>query len=339
MPVCICVNGARGKVVSPVPVFCGNREEDGVSSAKLIAGRQCDLRDRVRSIVRQRIESCLGPLCGRTGPSGRPTTLPAELPAALLPGKMLRTQLAGRLVSAAGSRADVQRVEQLCAAVEIVHTASLCHDDVIDGGTVRRGAASLWRQTGPSAAVLIGDALLADAIALVASAGNPAALDAFLRKIRETCTAEATQELILRGNAVSEADCLRVARGKTGPFFAFAACVCGGADSTLSAALEEAGYRVGTVYQLADDLLDVTGGLAEHGPELRSRKTLGTDAARRKSTLAHGGEEGLRTAHKHMTALSRSALDLLAAWPKARAGLEMFLLHDMGGVPGVPGVL
>jgi geranylgeranyl pyrophosphate synthase len=112
-----------------------------------------------------------------------------------------------------------------------------------------------------------------------------------------------------------------LARAKTGALFAFLGRVCGGEEEALCSALEEAGYRVGTAYQLADDLLDV------FGSEEVAAKTLGTDAGRCKFTLASATDEAV--VRGHITRLCASALERLDPWPGARSGLERFFTADL----------
>jgi len=69
-------------------------------------------------------------------------------------GKMLRTRLAGR-IAAEGGRVDAAVLIELCAATELLHLASLCHDDVIDNALLRRHQDALWVSAGPSTAVLM----------------------------------------------------------------------------------------------------------------------------------------------------------------------------------------
>lgn len=240
----------------------------------------------------------------------------------ILPGKMLRSRLAGRLAEA-GLVQNLPGLRDVCAAVEMAHTASLCHDDLVDGAPLRRGRRSLWRVTSPSAAVLIGDLLLCEAVELLRTLGDGEPLREFLAKIREVLEAEAEQELLLRGTPVSHETCLRLARGKTGPLFAFAAMACGGDDPGRCSALEDAGYRIGTLYQLADDLVDVV------GSETVAGKTLGTDVARGKFTLAQPEVAGPDTIQEHIRDLCQSAQHSLAPFPTLQSLLQQFLRHDL----------
>ena len=166
--------------------------------------------EAVRSLVAARMQRRLGGL-----------DIDAKA-SALGPGKMLRTRLAVRLTDAAG-RIPAETVVRCAAGVEMAHTASLCHDDVMDAGLVRRGLPALWRRTTCSAAVLIGDILVCDAVELVMETAGYMHLPAFIRAIRRTVAAKARQELLRESGRLGPADCLRLSRGKAGALFAFAA--------------------------------------------------------------------------------------------------------------------
>lgn len=241
-----------------------------------------------------------------------------------MPGKMLRSRLVQRLVeSGAVEAGEIETVSVVCAATELAHTATLCHDDVIDEAGQRRSKPTLWRMTSPSGAILIGDILVCEAAELMLNLKSKRHIAEFLARIREVCAAEAEQELILRHTAPDEQTCLRIARGKTGPLFAMPSAACAGSALDLRAALDEAGYRIGAAYQLADDLLDV------HGDEALIGKTLGTDRLRQKFTLPQSGESGERAAAEHIDELLGSAVELLAPWPTAHAGLDRFVSVDL----------
>jgi len=240
----------------------------------------------------------------------------------IMPGKMLRTRLAARLIERGAGAEDPSIAANICAAVELAHTASLCHDDVIDNAEVRRGMPSLWCITGASGAVLVGDLLLCEAMDLILHTESGKHLSGFLDKLRQVVVAEARGEL-LRGTALDEAACLKVAREKTGPLFAFAAGGCGGRDEELATALEEAGYCIGTAYQLADDLLD------RIGDEDTAGKTLGTDALRGKFTLAGDGEESIITLCQAVQDLLESATRCLERWEAAAGAVRRYLSEDI----------
>jgi len=240
----------------------------------------------------------------------------------IMPGKMLRTRLAAKLIQRGLGAEDWSIPAKISAAVELAHTASLCHDDVIDSAEVRRGMPSLWCITGASGAVLVGDLLLCEAMDLMVHAERGKHLPGFLEKLRQVVLAEARGEL-LRGSTPDRAACLELARGKTGPLFAFAAAGCGGDDGELRAALEEAGYCIGTAYQLADDLLD------RIGDEDTAGKTLGTDELRGKFTLACDGEDNMIALCGEVQDLLESAMKCVQRWEAARDAVRCYLTEDI----------
>ena len=192
-------------------------------------------------------------------------------------GKMLRASL----VLAVGRDSTVTR-DALCrlgAAIELLHAASLLHDDIIDGGVERRSSAALWVSDGTKAAVLVGDLLLSIALGLVHESA-PERLPSLVKALHEMCDGEAEQEFHSGAELHSWEGCVRIARRKTGSLFGLAAACAGGADATLAGALERAGIDLGTAYQLADDMLDTCDDSELVG------KSLGTDALSGKLTAA-----------------------------------------------------
>ena len=91
----------------------------------------------------------------------------------------------------------------------------------------------------------------------------------------------------------------------------------------MAAAMQEAGYLIGTAYQLMDDLLDC------HGAEPVVGKTLGTDALRSKDTMAQHGPAAPTITMDHVQRLCASALDQLSAWPAVRVALVGFLREHL----------
>jgi geranylgeranyl pyrophosphate synthase len=238
------------------------------------------------------------------------------LAALFKPGKMLRTRLAVALCP----NDDHLRVRVIdaCAATELIHTATLFHDDVIDGASMRRKQPTLWRHVGQTGAILMGDLFFSSALQLVLRGGDLRMTTSFVDKVREVCATEMAHEVFYRDQHANVALGVRIARGKTGPLFAFVAEACGGEDIARSNALAEAGYLVGTAYQLADDLLD------EIGDEDSAGKTLGTDRERRKFTLAQGSE-GKDVVERELRNLCEKASDQLKPWPELSKQLNQFL--------------
>ncbi|MDP2989028.1 MAG: polyprenyl synthetase family protein, partial [Kiritimatiellota bacterium] len=246
-----------------------------------------------------------------------------ELSGAIGGGKMLRARLALKVGAATSAPCDT--LLRAAAAVEMVHAASLLHDDVIDGGVLRRGIPSFWKKKSVSGAILLGDLLVCKAVQMLDGIENGRLGGMLVRLAGEMCDAEAEQELVTGGSATrlgvasgkawvtergaSWEKCVSVARRKTGSLFAFAAAATDGSDEKRAEALLEAGYRIGTAYQLADDILDVRGTAVGDG------KNLGQDAlnGKRTSVSAAGGTD--TPARQHIAQLCADSSQLLVAWP------------------------
>jgi geranylgeranyl pyrophosphate synthase len=164
--------------------------------------------------------------------------------------------------------------------------------------------------------------LLCAAIDLVAGVDGGRFVRLFVDKVRQTCAAEVEQELLLRGRKLDQASCLRLARGKTGALFSFIGCLCGDGEVKFSEAMEEACYRVGTAYQIVDDILDAS------GREQLAGKTLGTDAARQSFTVVNLSD-GQGLAWRMVTEQLNSALNLLTQWSEAMESLASFIRQDL----------
>jgi octaprenyl-diphosphate synthase len=159
-------------------------------------------------------------------------------------------------------------VRNVAVAAELVHAATLLHDDVIDQGTERRGAPAARIIYGNAASILGGDHLLLRALRAVRSVGQPELLDSLLATIDQMVDAEAIQ-LERRGRLDASRDTyLAVIRGKTAALFRWglhAGGVLGRVDPDSVAALEKAGLALGTAFQLVDDILDLRGDPAVTG--------------------------------------------------------------------------
>ena len=238
-------------------------------------------------------------------------------------GKMLRTHLASKLAGCDTAQVNFDTLVNACAATELVHTASLCHDDVIDNGMMRRGLPALWMTLSPSRAILTGDLFFCEAINLLLRTANGRYVENFLLKIREVCISEIEHEIVLQGEQLNYATCIRIARGKTGPLFAFIGYVCGGDNEALSSALEEAGYFIGTAYQFADDLLDIV------GDEHISGKSLHTDEKRGKYTFAQSLEADRTKINAIINDFCTSASLCLEEWPRMQSALEQFVNDNL----------
>jgi octaprenyl-diphosphate synthase len=158
---------------------------------------------------------------------------------------------------------------QLAISVELVHTATLLHDDVVDNAEVRRGQPAARAMYGNAASIFAGDWLLVEALRRIRGAGVEGLLDLMLAVIEEMILAESLQ-LERRGRfAASRAeDYLRVVEGKTAALFRWAMIAgarAGGAGEAQAAALERFGVHLGVAFQAVDDHLDFAGDAAATG--------------------------------------------------------------------------
>jgi len=237
-------------------------------------------------------------------------------------GKMLRARLGFRV--GAATAASPSALTRAAAAVEMIHAASLLHDDVIDGGYLRRNAPTFWVERGVPGAILLGDLLLFKALDITASIEAGARLtQRLIRLTGEVCEAETEQELVLRGVPCDWTTCVSIARRKTGALFAFIAFAAGGSDAGLSEALLEAGYDVGTAYQLADDILDANG-----DPKVAG-KSLGSDEVRAKVTAASVAARCSVDPLAEIEKLCKGSIRHLSAWPEVATAWQSYLDLDL----------
>jgi geranylgeranyl pyrophosphate synthase len=237
-------------------------------------------------------------------------------------GKMLRSRLALRIGSANGVEDEV--LVRAAAAVEMMHAASLLHDDVIDGGEIRRGEPAFWVREGASGSILLGDLFVCKAIRLLSDVADGRLIVPFVNYAAEMCDAEVEQELILRGEDLEWDTAVDVARRKTGSLFAFSGAAAAGADVELQAQLAECGYAIGTAYQLADDILDA------YGDEETSDKTLGRDAARKKNTAASVSKLDNVNPLSYIERLTKESRKSLEGCPTLQEAWDEFYAHDIG---------
>ncbi len=140
------------------------------------------------------------------------------------------------------------------AAVELVHMATLVHDDLLDGADLRRGRPTAWAEHGDVAAKAAGDFLFARAFAELASTGDPAAVSVLADAALALARGEALQRRQAYCPDTSVEDYLRRCSLKTAKLFE-AACLLGGGRPELGAF----GLALGVAFQIADDILDCTG--------------------------------------------------------------------------------
>lgn len=175
-----------------------------------------------------------------------------------------------------------EEVLRLAAVVELVHLATLVHDDIMDEADLRRSRPTANRAYGSVASVLLGDALFSHALYLAAQFPTTDVCLAVSESTRRVCAGEIIQTMRRHTTKVSEADYRRVIDLKTAELFRVS-CFLGSRQASFPAPYVEAvshfGRHLGIAYQIYDDLADYV------GEESRMGKTLGTDLTSGKLTL------------------------------------------------------
>ncbi len=195
-------------------------------------------------------------------------------------GKRLRPIVLLLASGAAGYHGKIEH--EFAAVVEIIHTATLLHDDVVDESGLRRGRQTANTLFGNAASVLVGDFLHARAFQIMVEIGNMPAM----RILADATTVIAEGEVLQLAHChdinVNEDRYLQVIRSKTAKLFEVAARLGGilaDSGTQVETAMAEYGMHLGTAFQMIDDVLDYSGSEAEIG------KHLGDDLAEGKPTL------------------------------------------------------
>ena len=197
------------------------------------------------------------------------------------PGKMIRSVLLLLTAKAVGGPIDQRHIDY-AAMIEIIHTATLLHDDVIDQATLRRGQASANALWGNTAAVLMGDYLLSRAFAAGVRHKEYAANEMLTETARQICQGELLQNLQSGNWNLTESQYMQIIDGKTAALFACSAALgalFSAAAPSLVTACRQFGVIFGRTFQITDDVMDVLGTDRDLG------KTAGTDLLNRKLTL------------------------------------------------------
>ena len=195
-------------------------------------------------------------------------------------GKRLRPALLLLSATASGQVNDEHYV--LAAVVEMIHTATLVHDDVLDEADMRRHLATVNARWNNETSVLLGDYLFTHAFYLASTLDSTYACRRIGRSTNIVCEGELRQVGNRGNHGLSEAEYFEIINGKTAEL---CACAChlgakySGADDDCVNRLEHFGRSLGMAFQIADDLLDLLGNESATG------KSLGTDLEKQKPTL------------------------------------------------------
>ena len=195
-------------------------------------------------------------------------------------GKRLRPALA--LLSAGATGPVTPEHSDLAVIVELIHAATLIHDDILDGADQRRGQPTANAKWGNAISVLLGDCLFAHALKLSTQFKNSEIGRQIAAAASEVCSGEILQTQRRFDLQLSVPDYYKIIEMKTGALFAVAcemSAVLNHAPTPAVSSLRTFGMRLGTAYQIYDDCLDIA------GQEETAGKTLGSDLRKGKLTL------------------------------------------------------
>jgi octaprenyl-diphosphate synthase len=197
-------------------------------------------------------------------------------------GKRLRPAMVSLAARTVNENPAIDRLEVVGAAAELVHMATLVHDDVVDNTSTRRGQPTANAIFGNGVAVLSGDFLLARAMCLLVHDGDIRIIRAVTEITVEMSEGEVLEILATNNPSLPYDHYFEILRKKTAVFVE-GCCRCGaivgGADAAAEAALAEFGHHLGMAFQIADDLLDYAGNPVSTG------KAIGSDLRDGRVTL------------------------------------------------------
>jgi len=197
-------------------------------------------------------------------------------------GKRLRPAFVALSAKATGLPYDEERTRKIGACMEMIHMATLIHDDVIDNSATRRGRETASAVYGNTGSILAGDVLLAKAMRILAEDGDLAIIKTTSESVVEMAEGEVRELETRLQFDLDEETHLEILRLKTASFIQ---CCCEvgalitGAPKEISEALRDYGHHVGMAFQIVDDLLDYRGDKAKTG------KPVATDFREGQATL------------------------------------------------------
>jgi octaprenyl-diphosphate synthase len=238
-------------------------------------------------------------------------------------GKRLRPLLVVLSARACGVSGGAQI--EAAAFIEFIHTATLLHDDVVDGSSLRRGRHTANQLFGNQASVLVGDFVYSRAFQMMASLSSQPVMEIMAEATNVIAEGEVLQLMNAHDPGTTEQRYLEVIYRKTARLFeagAEVAAVLSGSGPAIREALATYGRHLGTAYQLVDDVLDFRSNPQERG------KNLGDDLAEGKPTLPlihalrHGSEAQRAAIRQAIEQGGLGQLEPVIAAIEATGGLE-----------------
>jgi len=246
-------------------------------------------------------------------------------------GKMLRPALV-LLCSRLGQESDRAQAVTTASVLEMIHLASLAHDDIIDSAKTRRGVPTLFAQAGAKQAVLAGDYLLARALAIVSAEESSEMMNTQVvsNALARLCESELEQDAGQGDYLISKTTYFRRIGGKTASLFALS-CYAGASVGKISElermVCHRIGYAMGMAFQIQDDILDYVGTQEKLGKH--TGKDLKEGIPTLPLLLALEAESDMPEQERKLTALLRAKDKSLS---KASVTKAVALVKTLGGV-------
>lgn len=230
-------------------------------------------------------------------------------------GKRLRPVLAIASYEAAGRKS--KNILPVAAALELIHTYSLIHDDLpaMDNDDFRRNKPTNHRVFGEAIAILAGDALLTDAFGIIAKALNkPEILINIIRELTSACGSEGmvsgqTADIVFEDKKIKKKELLYIHKHKTGALIRASirtGAIMAEASPDVLSSMTKYGEKIGLAYQIIDDVLNIVGTKKELG------KSTGTDSKRGKNT--YPSVFGLEGSKKKAESLIKDSLNAIESF-------------------------
>lgn len=240
-------------------------------------------------------------------------------------GKRLRPAFVSLSAKAIGAHFEPERAHRLAACMEMIHMATLIHDDVIDHAATRRGRQTANSKFGNTASILSGDVLLSKAMSILAEDGDIEIIRAVSSAVVELAEGEVLELETRNRFDLEEAEHFEILRMKTASFIQ---CCCevgarlAGATDEYREALGTYGHHIGLAFQVVDDLLDYTGDKEQTGKPVATDFREGCATLPLIYLLPHLTEEEFRlTEEKFGNGATDDEIRLLCRWMESRGAL------------------
>ena len=241
-------------------------------------------------------------------------------------GKQLRPMLALMMAKACSGGKVTEDGVKYAAASELLHNATLLHDDVADQSEKRRGVPTIMSLMGPSVSVLVGDYWLVKAMELILDAGDdsPRVMRIFAKTLSDLAEGEMLQLQKAQKGDTDEDDYLRIIYNKTASLFEAAcvsAAISAGADEEMVKSAKDYAVALGLAFQIKDDILDYAGTDAVGKP-------LGADILEQKMTMPLLG--ALSNVDEQTDASIREKIAGIVSHPEYRDDIVRFVKENGG---------